>query len=143
MIRLYMDENVADAITDALRLRGADVLSVREDGLGGKPDGEVLDRATTLGRVVFTFDADFYDEASERIARGVHFAGVIYARQMSVTIGQCVRDLEIICLAGEPEDLVDRIDRLPLYGAARRPTAPPSRWSPSWRRRAWRSTSWA
>jgi predicted nuclease of predicted toxin-antitoxin system len=114
VIRLYMDENVADAITHALRHRGADVLTVREDGLAGKPDGEVLDRATALGRVVFTFDSDFYDEASERITSGIHFAGVIYARQMSVTIGQCVRDLEIVCLAGEPEDMADRIDRLPL-----------------------------
>jgi predicted nuclease of predicted toxin-antitoxin system len=114
VIRLYMDENVGDATIDAPRLRGVDVLTVREDGLTGKPDGEVLDRATALGRVVFTFDSDFYDEASERIASGVHFAGVIYARQMSVTIGQCVREREIICLAGEPEDLADRIDRLPL-----------------------------
>lgn len=109
-----MDENVGDAITDALRLRGVDVITVANEGMKGRPDGDVLDHATALGRVVFTFDYDFYAEASARLAAGVHFAGVIYARQLSVTIGQCVRDLEIICLAGEPEDLADRIDRLPL-----------------------------
>jgi predicted nuclease of predicted toxin-antitoxin system len=114
VIRLYMDENVGDAITDALRLRGVDVVAAQEDGMRGKPDAQVLDRATSLGRVVFTFDYDFYAEARDRLAAGGHFAGVIYARQLSVTIGQCVRDLEIICLAGEPEDLADRIDRLPL-----------------------------
>ncbi len=38
MISLYMDENVQDAITEGLRLRGLNVLSVREDGYGGRDD---------------------------------------------------------------------------------------------------------
>jgi hypothetical protein len=59
-------------------------------------------------------DEDFFRETSLLQVSGVHFAGAIYARQLSITIGQCVRDLELICKAGEPEDLVDRIDVLPL-----------------------------
>jgi hypothetical protein len=59
-------------------------------------------------------DEDFFRETSTLQRAGTHFAGVVYARQLSVTIGHCVRDLELICKAGEPEDLADRIDVLPL-----------------------------
>ena len=31
-----------------------------------------------------------------------------------VTIGQCVRDLEVIAFAGTPEDFSDRVHYLPL-----------------------------
>jgi hypothetical protein len=31
-----------------------------------------------------------------------------------VTIGQCIRDLEMIAKVGEPEDLAGRVEFLPL-----------------------------
>ncbi len=114
MIRLYMDEHVPSAITDGLRLRNVDVITVQEDGMDGEDDGPVLDRATSLGRVVFTMDEDFFKEAAERQRSGVTFAGVVYARQSRITIGQCVADLELIAQAGEPEDLQDQLKVLPL-----------------------------
>jgi predicted nuclease of predicted toxin-antitoxin system len=109
-----MDEHVPAPITEGLRLRGVDVITVQEDGFEGKDDDVVLERASSLHRVVFTMDEDFFREASKVLRAGAHFAGVIYAHQLSVTIGQCVRDLELIGHAGEPEDLADRIEVLPL-----------------------------
>lgn len=113
-IALYMDEHVRRAITIGLRLRGVDVLTVQEDGLAGTPDPILLDRATKLQRVLFSQDQDFLVEASLRQAEGIGFIGVIYASQLSVSIGDCIRDLEIIAQATEPEDLANSILYLPL-----------------------------
>jgi predicted nuclease of predicted toxin-antitoxin system len=48
-----MDENVPGAITEALKKRGLDVLTVQEDGLTSAPDPVVFKRAIELGRVFF------------------------------------------------------------------------------------------
>jgi hypothetical protein len=39
---------------------------------------------------------------------------VIYAHQLRVTVGTCIRDLEVIAMVGEPEDLIGRTQFLPL-----------------------------
>ncbi|MDL5046821.1 DUF5615 family PIN-like protein [Oscillatoria amoena NRMC-F 0135] len=109
-----MDEHIRRAITNALRLRGIDVLCVQEDGQTGKPDAIILDRATELNRVVFTQDDDFLVIANRCQQAGLTFSGVIYAHQQAVTIGECVRDLEIIAKASEPEDLANQVQYLPL-----------------------------
>jgi hypothetical protein len=57
----------------------------------------LLDRATELGRILFTQDDDLLREANERQQPGEAFAGVIYAHQLNVAVGQCIDDLELIC----------------------------------------------
>jgi hypothetical protein len=113
-ITLYMDVHVPDAITVGLRLRGVDVLTAQEDGARRLSDALLLDRATALGRVLFSQDEDLLREAAQRQERGVPFTGVIYAHQLKVTIGQCVRDLELLAQAGAPEDFANRVQYLPL-----------------------------
>jgi predicted nuclease of predicted toxin-antitoxin system len=113
-IALYMDENVHGAITNGLRQRNVDVLTVQEDGRSGIPDPEVLDRATQLNRVLFSQDEDLLAEAKARQVRGIHFPGVVFARQSKVSIGTCVRDLEIIARLGEPGEFDNRVQFLPL-----------------------------
>ena len=113
-LTLYMDHHVPAAITEQLRRFGVDVLTAEEDGTKRVADPLLLDRATRLGRVLFTRDTDFLAEAAKRQAAGGHFAGIVYAAQMTVSIGQCVRDLHLICEAGKPEDLADMVWHLPL-----------------------------
>jgi predicted nuclease of predicted toxin-antitoxin system len=113
-VRLYMDVHVPEAITVGLRLRGADVLTAQEDGARRLADALLLDRATALGRVLVSQDRDLLREAAQRQQRSVTFAGVIYAHQLRVTIGQCVRDLELVAHAGTPEDFANRVEYLPL-----------------------------
>jgi predicted nuclease of predicted toxin-antitoxin system len=113
-LKLYLDENVHRAITAGLRLRGIDVLTVQEDGRRGLPDPEVLDRATELGRPLFTQDDDLLAEARHRQKTGSVFAGVLYAHQQHVTIGDCVRNLELIARLVEPEELAGKVEFLPL-----------------------------
>lgn len=114
-VALYMDVNVRRAVTEGLRLRGVTVLTAQEDGAGELPDEALLDRVTARGAVLFTQDDDLLREAAQRQQRGEAFAGVIYTHQLKVTVGQCIRDLEILALAGEPEDFANRVDYLPLH----------------------------
>jgi predicted nuclease of predicted toxin-antitoxin system len=109
-----MDMNVRRAIAEGLRLREVDVLPAQEDGAGRLSDTALLDRATAVGRVLSTQDADLLREASERQQRGEMFAGVVYAHQLKVTVGQCIRDLELIAKTSEPEDCANCVEYLPL-----------------------------
>ena len=113
-LTLYMDVNVRRAITEGLRLREVDVVTAQEDATGRLSDAVLLDRAMALGRVLFTHDEDLLREAAERQQRGERFAGVIYAHQLKVTIGQCIRDLELLAKVNEPEDCANRVEYLPL-----------------------------
>lgn len=113
-VSFYMDVHVRRAVTEGLRLRSVDVLTAQEDGTTLLEDSELLNRATTLGRVLFTQDKDFLSEGIERQQNNHFFAGIVFAHQLDVTIGQCVSDLEIVSKAGEPEDLENRILYLPL-----------------------------
>jgi hypothetical protein len=105
---------VPRAITIGLRLRGVDVVTALEDGADLLSDPDLLDRAAELGRVLFSQDDDLLSEAARRQSEGVFFQGVIYAHQLSVSIGVCIRNLELIANAGEPEDLINRVEFLPL-----------------------------
>jgi len=113
-LTFYMDENVHRAITTGLRQRDVDVLTVQEDGLRSFPDPMILDRATELQRVLFTQDEDFLAEANRRQAEGINFYGVIYTHKLIVSIGECVRDLEIIAKACERSEFANRVQYLPL-----------------------------
>ncbi|MBI1295193.1 hypothetical protein GC175_09570 [bacterium] len=112
-VALYMDHHVPSAITNGLRLRGVDVLTAREDGASRLADPALLERANALGRVLFTRDDDFLKEAALR-QQGIPFAGVIYAHQLRVSIGVCVEQLELLAKAGEPDDLRNQVQHLPL-----------------------------
>jgi predicted nuclease of predicted toxin-antitoxin system len=111
---LYMDVHVQKPITIALQLRGVDMLTAQEDNTTTLFDHELLDRATSLGRVLFTRDRDFLTEAARYQASGIPFAGVIYAHQLQVTIGACIDDLELLAKACDPPDLANRVEYLPL-----------------------------
>lgn len=113
-IAFYMDHNVPSAITNGLRLQGVDVLTAYIDGFDRASDPELLDRATELSRVLFTRDDDLVAEAVARQQLGIHFAGVIYAHQLRVSIGGAIADLLLIARAAGPQDLQNIVQFLPL-----------------------------
>lgn len=113
-VRLYFDVHVPSATVDGLRLRGVDVVTAQEDGAAEFEDPQLLDRATELQRVLVTQDEDFLQEASRRHRAGETFFGIIYAHQLSVTIGECVNDLEIIAKGSQPEEWIGCAEHLPL-----------------------------
>lgn len=113
-IAFYMDENVHRGVTDGLRIRGVDVLTAQEDRRTSFRDPIILDRATELERVLFSQDDDFLAEANRRQQEKINFSGVVYAHKLRVSVGDCVRDLEIIAKAAYPQELANRVQYLPL-----------------------------
>jgi len=53
-------------------------------------------------------------EGVTRQRSGAIFAGVVYAHQLRVSIGQCVADLELVAKAGKEDEWINRIEYLPL-----------------------------
>jgi hypothetical protein len=113
-VDLYMDVHVRRAVTVGLRLRGVDVITAQEDGSVVLDDSSLLDRASILGRVLFSQDDDLLREAAQRQQAGKTFAGVIYCHQLNATVGQCIDDLELIAKVTKPQEWVSRLIYLPL-----------------------------
>jgi predicted nuclease of predicted toxin-antitoxin system len=109
-----MDAHVPLAITEGLRRRNVAVLTAQEDRSNELDDPILLDRATALGRALFTRDKDFLQEGARRQRLGIPFAGIIFAAQLDVTIGQCIADLELLAKVFEPADVANRVEYLPL-----------------------------
>lgn len=114
MANLYMDVHVPFAITAQLRLRGVDVVTAQEDRAREFSDSDLLDRASELGRILVTQDADLLAETSLRQRSGRGFIGIIYAPQTGASIGKYVADLEILAKVTEPAEWLSRVEYLPL-----------------------------
>ncbi len=113
-VPLYMDVHIPQAITEQLRRRGVDVLTAIEDGAATLDDDELLERALVQGRVIFTQDIRFKALAEDWQRQGRHFAGLLFGHQLRGTIGQFVRDLELIAQASEPDEWLNTVEHLPL-----------------------------
>ena len=87
-LALYMDHHVPRAITLGLYLRAVDVITAHEDGASQMSDPDLLDRARSLNRVLFTQDDDLLAEASARQGQGIPFFGVIYAPYPAKTLSR-------------------------------------------------------
>ena len=113
MLLLYMDHHVDSAITAGLRNRGVDVLTSEDDNAATLDDDLLLDRAASLGRILFTQDEDFLAIAQQRQTTQHDFAGLAYAHQLSISIGQAIHDLELLANAYESDDMRNRVEYLP------------------------------
>ena len=113
-LNYYMDVHIPRAITAGLRSLGVDVLTAQEDNSATQPDDKLLQRATALGRVLFSQDEDLLSIAAGLQARGIPFAGVIYVHQQRLAIGQCIQDLHVMAAALDPEEMKSRVEYLPL-----------------------------
>ena len=110
MIAFYFDENANGAIVEGLRGRGIDILTVLEDGHEGASDPVVMDRATALKRVLFSYDEDMLIIAKQRQQAGVPFSGLIRARQQRTPVGVIVEELEIIAHCATLEEYYNRVE---------------------------------
>jgi Domain of unknown function (DUF5615) len=114
MIAYYMDVHVPRAITDQLHRRGVDVVTAIEDACAELPDDQLLERAFNLGRVLFTQDIRFKALAEEWQRLGRPFGGLLFGHQLGGTIGQFVKDLQLIVEASEAEEWHNVVEYLPF-----------------------------
>jgi hypothetical protein len=107
-----MDHHVPAAVTQGLRRRGIDVLTAYEDGTDRWDDARLLERATQLGRVLYSQDDDLLVIAHQWLNTGREIAGLVYAPQ-GTKVGPAVRDLELIGQAMDPAGMRNRIEYIP------------------------------
>ena len=101
------------AITEQLRRRGIDVLTAFEDESQELPDDQLLLRASSLKRVLFTQDIRFRVLAETWQAEEKPFHGLIFGNQLGGTIGQFVKDLAFISEASDPDEWSNMIEYNP------------------------------
>ena len=61
-----------------------------------------------------SFDVDMLAIGTARQRVGVSFAGIIYAHPARNTVGDVLREVELIANVGNPQDLVNTILYVPL-----------------------------
>jgi hypothetical protein len=109
-----MDHHVPGPVTKGLKLRRIDVLTAEEDGAKRHIDSLLMERATSLNRVLVSMDDDLLVEAARRHEQRMDFSGLVYAHQLRVDIGGFIRDLVELCQAREPGQMVNQVIYLPI-----------------------------
>jgi len=108
MLKLFLDEDVPEAIATALKLRGYDVTTVKEAGRKGMADIDQLKYASSEKRVLLSFNiADFYKIHSEFIRNGLNHSGIILSKQLS--IGTIIKALLKLLSAITPEKIRNNV----------------------------------
>src|SRR5687767_3461150 len=90
MLSGYADEHVKWAITDGLRRRGMDVVTVQERGQNETDDEILLELASTEGRLMLTNDKDFLKLHALWVAGSRDHSGIVYWHQ-DFPIGEAIR----------------------------------------------------
>jgi hypothetical protein len=114
MVSFFFDQHVPGVVANGLRVRSVDDLTAWQDGSSTLEDESLLERVQTLSRVLVTQDEDFLVIASAWQRTGREFAGIVYAHQLRVGVGQFINDLEVIAKVSDPADLRNRVEHLPL-----------------------------
>jgi predicted nuclease of predicted toxin-antitoxin system len=79
-VRLLLDEMYSERGAELLRKRGHEAVHVREIGLGGVPDADVLTRAVEESRTLVTENAvDFLPLLDQRQGAGLPMTPVLIA----------------------------------------------------------------
>jgi hypothetical protein len=113
MLAFLMDHHIHSAITDGLRRRGIDVLTVFEDGRSEAYDDELLKRAIELGRVFVSQDYDLLRITRQWQHTGRVFAGVAFGIQEDLDIGGAIEYLELIAHAMTSDEMRNRVEFIP------------------------------
>lgn len=116
MLKLAADENLSQRIVSGLRRRrsGLDLATVQSAGLAGAADPEVLTWAAEEDRVLVTHDTrTMTSHAYARVTAGQQMPGVV-AVPSHLPLAQAIDELVLIAELAEPDELRDRVLRLPL-----------------------------
>jgi len=107
-VSYYFDEHVANAIAKGLRQRGVEVLTTGEAERIGASDEEQLAFARSEDLSLLTNDDDFLKLHAE----GFEHAGIVYARQQHLSIGETIQGLMLIYEVLSAEDMMNHVEFL-------------------------------
>jgi predicted nuclease of predicted toxin-antitoxin system len=116
VIRFLTDENFNSHIISGVRRRlpEVDIVRVQDIGLDATDDRTILDFASGVGRVVLTHDVDtMVSFAYDSIVSGAPFAGIILV-EAKAGLGQVIKDLSLLCLCSNDDELQGQVKYLPL-----------------------------
>ena len=113
-VPIYFDHNAPRVVAAGLRARDVDVLTALEDGADRLRDEPLLERASALGRLLFSRDDDLLRIARRWLRERREFGGLAYAHQRHSDYGRLIADLELIARAHEPHEVVNQIFYIPL-----------------------------
>jgi len=116
MLKVAADENFKHQIVSGLRRRlpAIDLVTVQGAGLAGTSDAEVLAWAAEEDRLLLTHDTrTIKNFAYARVAAGQSMPGVV-AVPHRMPIGHAIEDLLLVIQVSAPDEMRDRVLRLPL-----------------------------
>ena len=90
------------------------MVTAQEDGSAELTDERLLERASELGRVLFSHDRDFLTITDHWLEIGREFAGLAYGHQQRISYAQAINDLELIAKASDPLDARNKVFYIPF-----------------------------
>ncbi len=116
MLRFVADENFNGRIVRGLQraLPELDFIRIQDTELAGAGDPEILEWAAKEERIVLTHDVmTVTGFAYDRVREGRPMPGVVEV-PTTMAIGLAIREIELLAIAGRPEDLDRQVRYLPL-----------------------------
>ncbi len=107
-IKLLADEHIPKDVINRLKIWDIDIKSVKETGLMGSPDMEILDYAKEDGRIVLTADQKDFP----RLAKSIDHPGVIVITKR-MSIKELLRETMKVLDTMGPEDIEDTVQYIP------------------------------
>lgn len=108
-MKIYADKNIERPIIDGLRRRKIEVISAKELEHSGKPDEFHIKKASEIKAVILTHDIDFLRMAS---SPEINNNGIIFSHSKDISIGQCIRGVELIVNVLSDADMENHIEFL-------------------------------
>lgn len=107
-IRYFMDEHYPAPVSEGLRQRGIDVLTVQDAGRSGLPDPDQLAFAGANERVMVTFDSDYLALHQS----GADHAGIAWCAQQKYGTGVLVQLLDLLHRVADRDQMRNRVEYL-------------------------------
>jgi len=108
-MKIYADENIERSIIEGLRRRRIEVVSAREIGYLSRADEFHIKKASEIKAVILTHDIDFLKIASNP---DIKHCGIIFSHSENVSIGQCIKGVELIVNILTDKDMENHIEFL-------------------------------
>ncbi len=111
-MKVYCDENIELAVVEGLRRRGIEVISVRDRKDSGRSDEYHLKHASEIGAVILTHDTDLLKIAHRWSQEGRIHKGILYVRPLDLSIGECIRMVELAAQVLTEKEMENHIEFL-------------------------------